>query len=342
MEKDLISVIIPAYNAEKYIERCLKSIQAQTYNNLEIIVVNDGSRDHTKELVYKMKQQDPRIKLIYKENEGVSAARNDGVASATGKYLYFIDSDDYIDSMMVEKLYRAICEYKSQLSVCGFVSVFEHKEDGSFSLYDSETKIDRNRYLAEMSAYLYSVYYGSLWNKMYITKVVKDNKLTFRKDISLAEDFIFNLDYLGYVEYVTMLPECMYYYYQGNEESLTKKSDPWYIWEMAEIRLKYCTEKYQEMNMLDSCKRNIDTTVANELVGPTYDIINNAELKRGQVVKKLKELYNSTFTKEAIKNTNNPQMVHRIAKVSLGLHSYTLFYILMKVWIKVQRYEPEE
>lgn len=342
MKNDLISVVIPAYNAECYIERCLKSIQNQTYGALEIIVVNDGSKDQTKNIICKIQQQDERIKLIDKENEGVSAARNDGVAYATGKYIYFIDSDDYIESSMIESLYMAMNDNNSQISVCGFVNVFENRENTSFSLYDSKVTIDRTQYLKKMSEYLYSVYYGALWNKMYVTKIIKDNQLKFRKDISLAEDFIFNLDYFVYVKNITMLPECMYYYYQGNEESLTKKSDPWYIWEMAKIRLKYCSDKYKDMHMLDCCKQNIDTTVANELVGPTYDIINSKDWNRRQAVVRLKDLYNSKFTKDAIKNTNNPQMVHRIAKISLRMHSYCMFYILMKIWVRIQRYNSEE
>ncbi|MCI8955895.1 MAG: glycosyltransferase family 2 protein [Eubacterium sp.] len=341
MEKDLISVVIPVYNAEEYIKRCLESIQKQTYDNLEIIVVNDGSTDHTQKVVGEMQQQDERIKLIQKENEGVSAARNDGVLAATGKYIYFIDSDDYVEDNIVEKLYEAIST-QGQLSVCGFTTVFMKKEDTPFSLYDSVSLISIEQYLEKMSQYLYSVYFGSLWNKMYVTEIIKSNQLKFRKDISLAEDFIFNLDYLQYVKKVTMLPECMYYYYQGNEESLTKKSDPWYIWDMARIRLQYCMQRYGEMNMLESCKRNISTMVANELVGPTYDIINNEKWKIKQTIKKLKELYQDTFTKEAIKETKNPQMVHRIAKVSLGMHSYFMFYILMKIWVKIQRYNPEK
>lgn len=279
--------------------------------------------------------------MIQKENEGVSAARNDGVATATGKYVYFIDSDDYVENNIIEKLYKVISS-QGELSVCGFTTVFMNKEDAPFSLYDSTSIISIEEYLEKMSQYLYSVYYGSLWNKMYVTEIIKRNNLKFRKDISLAEDFIFNLDYLQYVKKVTMLPECMYYYYQGNEESLTKKSDPWYIWNMARIRLNYCMEKYREMNMLDGCKRNINTIIANELVGPTYDIINNREWDRKQAIRKLKELYRDTFTKEAVKETSNPQMVHRIAKVCLGMHSYCMFYILMKIWVRIQRYNSEE
>lgn len=340
MEKDLISVVIPAYNAEVYIGRCLGSIQKQTYNNLEIIVVDDGSSDNTAQIVQDVKKKDHRVRLIKKENEGVSAARNDGVAAASGKYVYFIDSDDFVDSFIIEKLYQAI-NSKAQLSVCGFTTVFMDKEDAPFSLYEKISMISIKQYLEKMSQYLYSVYYGSLWNKMYLTEIIKENKLEFRKDISLAEDFIFNLDYLQYVKTVTMLPECMYYYYQGNEESLTKRSDPWYIWEMAKIRLKYCMDKYDEMNMSLKCRKNINTMIANELVGPTYDIINNKKWNRKQTIEELKSLYQDTFTREAIKDTNNPQMVHRIAKASFYLHSYNMFYILMKIWVRLQRYNPE-
>lgn len=192
-----------------------------------------------------------------------------------------------------------------------------------------------------MSKYLYTVYYGSTCNKMYIRDIMVKNNIWFKKEISLAEDFLFNLDYLKFVRFVSINTEALYCYYQEHEESLTKTKDVWYLWDMAKLRLQYCKEKYKDMGMLDSCNNNIDTAIANELVRPTYSIINNREMNGKKAIAKLKDLYSSTFTRNAIKNTNNPQMMRRIARMSLRFYNFTIFYILMKIWVKVQRYEGE-
>lgn len=116
---DLITIIVPVYNTEKYVERCLKSIVLQTYKNLEIIVVNDGSLDNSLKICEKIAKVDERIKVFSKENGGLSSARNFGLKQATGKYIGFIDSDDYIEKSMYEYLYKLIKENQSQISICG-------------------------------------------------------------------------------------------------------------------------------------------------------------------------------------------------------------------------------
>lgn len=335
--RDLISVIIPANNAEKYIERCIRSVQIQTYENIEIIVVNDGSKDGTLEILKRLQEKEQRIKIINKNNEGVSQARNDGIDSSIGKYLYFIDSDDYIEKDMIEKLHKYLLCNECELSVCGFSNVFDDLESRPYTIYSDYIKLDRQEYLKKMSEYLYSVYFGALWNKLYITKIIKEKNIRFRKDISLAEDFILNLEYLEYVENVAVIPETLYNYYQGNSKSLTKNKDPQYLWTMAKIRLYYCIEQYKKMNVFQQCKTNIYTAIANELVGPTYHIFQDGIFLKEEKKEKLKEIYDNELVKTAITMTKQPQMVHRIAKFSIKIKSYGIFIFLMKIWIKVQK-----
>lgn len=123
--KDLISVIVPIYNVEKYLKRCIESILNQTYFNIEIILVNDGSTDNSLEIANEYKKNDSRIKVISKKNGGLSSARNIGIDNANGKYLTFIDSDDYISSDYIEILYNSIIKYNSDISVAIFKLVFE-------------------------------------------------------------------------------------------------------------------------------------------------------------------------------------------------------------------------
>lgn len=124
--KDLVSVIIPIYNVEQFFSRCIESVISQTYKNLEIILVDDGSTDHCGIIADKYAEKDDRIKVIHQKNGGLSAARNNGIAIATGKYITLVDSDDYIDNSFVETLLDNLAKTDSDISVCDY-QVFEHE-----------------------------------------------------------------------------------------------------------------------------------------------------------------------------------------------------------------------
>ena len=131
MDEKLVSVIIPAYNIEDYIGRCLDSIISQTYKNLEIIVVDDGSKDHTGEILDNYAKKDRRIKVIHKENGGVSSARNKGIEVAEGDYIGFIDGDDLIEPGMYKTLVDLLEEENADIAHCGYQMVFPDRIDYS-------------------------------------------------------------------------------------------------------------------------------------------------------------------------------------------------------------------
>lgn len=127
--EELISIIVPIYNVEKYLKKCVNSILSQTYKNLEVILINDGSIDNCAKICDDFSKLDNRIVVIHKKNEGLAEARNIGLNIAKGKYIGFIDSDDYIEKDMFEKLYTNIIEYNADISIC---NIMEEKEDGEF------------------------------------------------------------------------------------------------------------------------------------------------------------------------------------------------------------------
>ena len=130
--KDLISVIIPVYNVDKYLERCIDSVIVQTYSNLEIILVDDGSNDDSGIICDRYAKFDDRIKVIHKKNGGVSSARNEGIKYCNGKYIGFVDSDDYIDSTMYEYLYNLLISNDADISCCDFFIINEGKNIGNY------------------------------------------------------------------------------------------------------------------------------------------------------------------------------------------------------------------
>ena len=126
--EEKISVIVPVYKVEKYLERCIDSILAQSYGNLEIILVDDGSPDCCPEICDQYQQKDKRIQVIHRENGGLAAARNSAIERATGEYLVFVDSDDQVDRDYIKNLYQIIIRYQADLGICGYEDQYEGKE----------------------------------------------------------------------------------------------------------------------------------------------------------------------------------------------------------------------
>lgn len=165
---DLISVILPIYNVEKYLEKCLDSILKQTYSNLEIILVDDGSKDRSPDICDEYKLIDQRIVVIHKQNGGLSDARNAGIQVANGKYLVFVDSDDYVKNNMIERLYHKLIEDNSDMVICNYVEVDENGSDTqSTKYYDGvETVLNEEKFWEQYYSYQIG-YYIVAWNKMY-------------------------------------------------------------------------------------------------------------------------------------------------------------------------------
>ena len=193
MEKPLISVIVPVYKVEKYLDRCVESIVNQTYENLEIILVDDGSPDNCPQMCDAWAEKDSRIKVIHKENGGVSSARNIGLDSATGEYIGFVDSDDYIEPEMYEMLMNALVEHYADIAVCNNTHVDENnKRIDNDAGYQFDTFENEN----VMRSFLHGDHYDitSICNKCYLRKVIND--LRFDSNITVGEDVLYN--YCGF------------------------------------------------------------------------------------------------------------------------------------------------
>lgn len=190
--EDIISVIIPVYNVEKYLNQCLQSVQTQTYSNLQVILVNDGSLDLSEEICLKYVNTDDRFTIIRKPNGGLASARNAGLDAVIGKYIACIDSDDWAEKTMIETMYRNLIEYEADMSVCGF-----YKENmGRTCLYSDfrgeKEILDIDRAL-EYTIQPFK-YYGFSWNKMYKTNIV--GKQRFDEKILKGEDSPFSCEYI--------------------------------------------------------------------------------------------------------------------------------------------------
>ena len=238
MNQPLVSIILPVYNAQNHLARCVGSICAQTYRNIEIIILNDGSKDQSLPVCEEFRQKDSRILLVDKANSGVSDTRNLGLKLASGKYVEFVDSDDYLDPDFTERLVAAaeeneadfvIAPYKmvipagaskpeqvldkiqDELGVMSVARPPEVREYGFLpaGVYDKDTFA--LRLMDKPASYFYSV----LWNKLYRRDILTGNDIQFVSEMRWAEDLVFNLRYIQYAERFVAIDKPGYYYVQN-------------------------------------------------------------------------------------------------------------------------------
>ncbi len=212
----LISVIVPIYNVENYLERCLQSILSQTYRNLEIILVDDGSKDSCGEICDNFQKKDKRIKVIHKENGGLSDARNKGLDIATGEYISFIDSDDWIDLKTYEISIRKMQECNAQIVAFNVLWVYDGKEftpdlSAEYEIMDSEQAI--------LTTVGNTKVRTTAWNKLYKADLIGDFRFIKGK---LNEDEFFTFKILDRAEKIVYLHRECYYYFQRSNSIMGK------------------------------------------------------------------------------------------------------------------------
>lgn len=309
-QEKIVSIIIPVYNAEKCLGYCLNSIASQTYRNLEIILVNDGSTDDSLKICNNYAFLDSRIRVIDIPNAGVSNARNVGLKAAAGEYIEFADADDVLNPKMVETLVDKMDTYQSDLVICGFemVSLNSNQQPQDIIHFNSAS-------LGEECVYTQQLFFEKLscilwrtsllecpWNKMFRKDIIRNYNLQFPIDKSLGEDFCFNIDYFAYVDKVVILSDELYYYMQINQTALTRKFQANYFEDQL-----YLIKKFD-----DVVRKNIKLSkqervyLAEYMVAKTIQSIRhlfdeNSGLASAQRKARIAEIINNSYVRDAIK-----------------------------------------
>ena len=228
MINDKVSIIVPVYNAEKYLGYTITSILKQTYQNIEIILVNDGSKDDSLIICQNYAAIDDRIKVLDIPNGGVSNARNCGIESSTGKYIQFVDSDDVIAENMTERLVETMYVYEADMVICGMrYMVLEGNRPVSSNDWlpqylGKECVLSREKFVGDFSRILlYTVLLEGPCNKLYKREYFENYGFRFPLDKELGEDFLLNLQYFGKLERIVFISDVLYYYLQWGKNSLT-------------------------------------------------------------------------------------------------------------------------
>lgn len=260
MEKIKISIIVPVYNVEKYLEKCINSILTQTYQNLEIILVDDGSMDNSGEICDEYAKKDERIKVIHKENGGLSDARNAGIEIATGKYIGFVDSDDYIGKDMYEYLIRLIQKENADISICGHKIVFQKEENNEIKgeILDEEIEIwDTKKAIVELLKQ--EKIHDYAWNKLYKKELFE--KIRYPKGRKM-EDLGTTYKLFDHSKVIVLGNQKKYFYLQREGSIVNQKSLDLYIdkFELTVERYQYLKVKYPDLiendiDMLDKILR---------------------------------------------------------------------------------------
>jgi len=235
-----VSIIVPIYNVEKYINRCIKSILSQTIKEIEVILVNDGSTDNSGNIAEEFARMDNRIQVIHKVNGGLSTARNAGLEIATGEYLLFVDSDDWLDNDSIETIYNNAIEFNADIVAFDYRRVFEDEKNKiqEKCLNLREELIDFKQITLEdyVLEYLLKNGHGhEVWNKLYKRTMINNNNINFvnNKEV-FAEDFLFNLCVLCHVKKIKVIHNSFYNYLQ-RPESLMNSKKPFIIQRYAKL-----------------------------------------------------------------------------------------------------------
>lgn len=316
-KNELVSIIVPVYNVEKYISECIESIINQTYKNLEIILVNDGSTDNSLKICNTYKDKDDRILIIDKRNGGLSDARNYGINIARGKYFCFIDSDDYVDEKYVELLYKAIKENNVDLALCNIVSVNDDKIALEKFTYD-------NSYIKSGKEILNDYYNGHhvedivAWNKMYSRELFNEYRYNVGKiheDEFLTYKILYNLDKVAIVGIE------LYNYRKNNASIVNKKFNIKRLdmLEAFEERLEFFKEKNERKLYIETLSEYMG--LLRVFYIRTRKNINNSKNIQKNIIKKYKNL------RKEILGTKEISLIKKI-KYLIFYYFNNIFYLI--------------
>lgn len=319
----LVSIIVPIYNVEKYLSQCLDSIINQTYNKLEIILVDDGSTDGCANICDEYAKNDYRIRVIHKKNAGLGMARNSGLEIANGDFVVYVDSDDWLEKNMVEKLLIAIDQEQADFAVCGYQKqtsngqvlsrnsccttkiVFSNDEIKDMVLLPilGTTAEARNDIDREMC----------VWTNMYRMSIIKENHLRFVSERAyLSEDLFYNINYIMHVKRAVFIPECLYNY-RLNDFSLTN------VYRENRFQL-LCNLYNNEIDLLkkyelyEDAKQRVQRTFIMKMRNSIRILVNSNNETKAKRYEDLKKILNSKMARTIL----NEYPIHKY-KISLRI-----------------------
>lgn len=273
MTHPLFSVILPVYNAEIYLERCINSILEQDFKDFELIIIDDGSVDSSKSICQGFSSKDPRIRFLSKPNGGVSNTRNCGLELASGKWITFIDSDDYWDKSLLSNYFQYISDESSDLIVIGYYEV-DGKQQIPFRL-TTDIKLPLIEGLVECTK---SSYHGFVWNRLYRRDLIHSNNIRFDETLSYCEDHYFSYCYSYHCQHIQLLSTPLYYHWV-HPDSLSSRITPEDILSVAYKEKDICKQILRK-NPSKDFRRIVRQTYTNKAFTGFSILYNDKTLSR--------------------------------------------------------------
>lgn len=247
MENCRLSIIVPVYNSEKYLETCVESVLSQTMSDWELILIDDGSTDLSGTICDAYAETDSRIQVIHKSNAGVSAARNDGIAAATGEFIGFVDADDTIMPNMAERMVATALENNADIAMCDPYVIMQNgsKEQDVIPQFPESRLLHKQDFTPELLRY----FAGTVWRCIYRRVLINENNIRFKLGLKLSEDRIFNLCAMGAASAIYYCREPLYNYYILDTGACQKYySDFWQIVLDTDIYTEEALLKYWDVS----------------------------------------------------------------------------------------------
>lgn len=331
-----ISIIIPAYNCENYIERCIESIISQEYKNVEVLVVNDGSTDNTQKIIEIMSEKDKCIKIINQENAGVSTARNTGLKNATGDYISFVDADDYCCKDMFNEMVENIEQTNADIALIAYNQIINEEVKKMLFPWNDDIKIFSKEQVREnviplMVAKLKgekSTIFGAVWRALIKRDIAVSN--CFNENITIAEDLIYLIDCMLNAKTIVSINKCLYNYIK-NSSSATNKYKPNYEETNENVRIELL-KRYEKIGLLqkNSIRYGISRFTTYTLT--LSNIMKNSEWNMFELRKEVKKItlnYRKDvfITKKILKEL---PLERKMIYIFFKLKLYTVITILFK------------
>lgn len=307
------SIVIPVYNVEKYIEKCLLSIVEQTYSDYEIIVVDDGSKDKSGQICDEFAKQYDNIKVIHIPNGGVSNARNIGLQNASGEYVWFIDSDDYIAADALSVIDSHVRKHQ-KLDMLIFDAVVVDENGNESGKITCDLPCDQSLQFKRHKQFVYAN--TSLWNRIYRMDMIHKKQLRFATNITIAEDLLFNYEYLPECQDVYYEKDALYYYIQRKNSAMSGAGKNRDVQKVFERLILY----YKEKELYDTYKDEVEYLAIYH-----YFIVTSVRMVRCGVPKKECLSVQKWFEDNGIRVSLQNAYVRKMAK------RHILVFVLLKL-----------
>ncbi len=333
-----ITAIMPVYNVENFIGKCIESLQAQTLTEWELIAVDDGSPDNSGAICDEYAKADSRITVIHKENGGAPSARNTAIPKARGEYLYFVDSDDWAEPTMFEDMYKKAKENDAQLVVAGYY-IDTYYSDTEF--YTQEQSLPSRDFASqrEFREYAHNMFDKNLlytpWNKLFQRRYIEDNNIRFKN--TFWDDFPFNLDVVRDVERVALMEEKYYHFMRARADSETAKyrSD---MYAKREEEHGWMLDLYAHWGVKsDESREMLHRRYIERVVGCIENVTNSAcTLSSKEKMQQIKDMITSENVRTALKYAQPNSLVMKVMLIPIKLKFTWLTYLEGTVISKVK------